>query len=388
MRPSRHTTSLLSMILGLATAAAACTGTDARSPIRGSGPTPREPITLDRGPSGATGGRVPGGGSGMTPISLDSGFFSFTGPTVPGTGSFTNAVVWDPFASDMPPFGSGGVGAMEVDVSGTHYSVADADGFVARYTDDTGTEYLILSAFSEASDGAGGWVQTNLAVFVLASDFAPHTTVALDGIDRVAIFASGPESAPEPTVFAAAITGSVTFGDGSSATGDRLAATLTADFAPAESVGPPDAPGGVPLVAGDYDLVIEPTPEVFCGDSMAGHEASFAAETLAALGTTDGAVALSLPSEDTLALTGATLGAAWGDPVVLDALASPPDTYFAAVDLAGAGPDATELAGAYLLVEGRPDSADLAHAAIGLAYVDPAADGGCDVVFHAQLRAR
>lgn len=365
--------------------AAACTHSD-REPI------PTDEITFTprgtiRGGDDAPPetGRIPGGEAGVTPVRLDTGWFALTGPAVPGTATFTSAIVWDPFVTDMPPFGSGGMGTEDVTVSGTRHVVTNADAFVMLYTDESGTEYLVLSAFSETSDGAGGWWQSNVAVFVLRSDFAPGTTVALDGIDRVAMFAAGPSSAPEPMIFAAAVTGTVTFGSGTTAVGDRIDASLAADFAPAMPTATPP-PRGTPLAAGSYDLVIDPVPDVLCGGTLAGSESSFAGESLAVVGTTDGPVTLSLPAPDAVEMTGATVGAAWGVPFTLDAVVHPPDTFVGMVHLSGTGPASTELAGAYWLVEGMPATPGLVHAAIGLAYVDPIADGGCDVVWYAELR--
>jgi len=391
MRSFRHVHALLFMtsFFTLALAVSGCGETGARSGSRG--PLgPRGPIRLDRGTPPSSGGRVPGGSGAPVPIRLDTGFFLLSGTPVPGSASLTSAMVWDPFASDMPPFGSGGTGAFDVTVDGTHYPVAGADAFVARFTDDDGDEYLVLSIFSDTPDGAGGYWESNVAVFVRASDFAPHATVALDGVDRVAIFAAGPDTAPDPTIFAAAVSGSVTFGDGTAATGGMLDATLDAEFARAEATAGPSGPTtGVPLVAGDYDLVIDPaSPEILCGGTLEGHEAAFAAVTLAPLALVGGTVSLALPSESTLTISGPAVGPAFGDPALLDAVASPPDTYMAMTDLSDTGPDGTELAGAYVIVEGMPESAALAHAAIALAYLDPVGDGGCDAVFYAELRAR
>jgi hypothetical protein len=388
MNSALITTIRLVALSALALALTGCTQRETGGRPPGGGEitfTPRGELRPD--PAMSSRGRVPGSGEGVTPVRLDTGWFALTGDPVPGTAAITNAIVWDPFASDVPPFGTGGLGDADVTVSGTRYLVHGAEAFVAQYTDEEGTTYLILSAFSERMVG-GEWWQENVAVFVLASDFSAGGVVALDGVDRVGVFAAGPQDAPEPTIFAAAVTGTVTFGAASGAAiGDRIDATIAADFAPAMPA-PMPMPGGTPLAAGVYDLVIDPASEVFCGGTMAGHEASFAAETLAVLGAHDGPATLSLPAPELLEISGGVLGAAFGDPAVLDAVANPPDTYVGIVDLMGDGPDATVRAGAYVLVDGLP--ADPAHtaAAIGIAYVDPAGDGGCDVVFHAELRAR
>jgi hypothetical protein len=201
MHRSLLTRSRFLIISVLALAAPACTQRDAGARPPGGGEitfTPRGSLRSD--PDPRTGGRVPGGAAGITPIHLETGWFELTGPAVAGTASITDAVVWDPFASDMPPFGTGGVGVADVTVSGTRYEVRGADAFVAEYTDEEGTAYLVLSAFSERMVGDEWW-QENVAVFVLASDFAPGGSVALDGRSR-GVFAAGPESLPEPSIFA------------------------------------------------------------------------------------------------------------------------------------------------------------------------------------------
>jgi len=347
--------------------------------------TPRGP--LDPDPTDRTVGRLPGGSAGAMLLSLESGWFELTGPAEPGTASLTDAPMWDPFNSEMPPFGVGG-GTLDVTVSPEHYTASDGDAFVARFTDDEGTEYLVLSVFSETLVGGEHW-QNNVAVIVPLSDFAPDGTVALDGMDRIAVFAAGPDG-PEPTVVAVAITGTVTFGEGSTEIDGHLSATVAADFAPATIAEAPGGGEGVPLVPGSYDLVINLVPEVFCGGTMSGHEDSFAGTTLDEVGAADGEVTLSLPTEGTVELAGAAMGAAFGDPVSLDAIANPPDTYVALTDLGVAtGPDSTVLAGAYWLIEGRPMAPELIHAALGLAYVaGDGSEGGCDALFYAELRAR
>jgi len=340
------------------------------------------------GPSTSTGGTLPSGFGNIVPTSLPTDFFHFTAPAVSGTATFTDAVVWDPMVSDMPPFGAGGVGTADITVGSDAFSVTDGDAMGMPWTDDAGVAYVMLSTFAEVPDGAGGYLERNVFVAVLATDFAPGAAIALDGTDRFAVFTAGPDTAPDPTVFAAAVTGTLTFGTGSFAVGDHLSATLVADFAPAESIPGPPPPAGVPLVAGAYDLVIDATPDVVCGGSMAGHEASFSAIPLSDLGASDGTLALALPTADQLSIDGAAIGTLFGAPALLDAVASPPDTFVATTDLTGTGPDGTDRAGAYVLVEGLPEVATLVHVGLGLSYVDPVADGGCDVVFHAELHAR
>lgn len=373
---------LLRSISALSICLCACTGSDGMLPPPGEITwTPRGELPEDP-PSDV--GRLPEGARMLVPTSLDTDWFAFTGPPVAGTASLSSAVVWDPFVSEAPPFGMGGLGGIDATVTGTRYAVTDGDAFVALYTDEAGVEYLVLSVFSAMPAPGGGWFQTNVAAFVLASDFAPGATVPLDGIDRIAIFAAGPDTSPEPTIFAAAITGSVTFGPGSAMVGGTMNATIAADFAPAESTVPPP-PAGTPLAAGAYDLSLDTVPEVICGGTLAGHEAAFAAETLATIGAASGRVTLAFEPDGRLSITGAAIGTAFGAPALLDAVVEPPDTFIALTDLMGAGPDASELAGAYVLVDGAPVSATDVPVAIGLAYVDPLGDGGCDALFPGSL---
>jgi hypothetical protein len=328
-------------------------------------------------------GQLPDGLGTAVPASLHTDVFITTGPAVPGTASM-DAIVWDPLESELPPFDMSAVGTFDTSVNGVAYHATDGDGVAMLYTDHDGDRHIVLTIFSDVTTSAGV-DERNVAVILNASDYAPGAVVALDGDQRMAIFAAGPDTEPDPTAFAVATAGTVTFGSsGSLALGDHVTATLEADFAPAFMI---PEPVGTPIVAGGYELALDPAAEVICGGSMAGHEAAFARITRTELGVTDGTVTLALAT-DQLSIEGVAVGTRWGTPALLDAIADPADTFVATADETGDGPDATTLAGSYVMVESLPDDATLVHATFGLSYLDPIGDGGCDVAFHAELRAR
>jgi hypothetical protein len=139
---------------------------------------------------------VPTGTSGNVPsqaFSFAPGTFNFTGPTAPGTGSVTSAPVADP-NNQSPSYGTG---AYDVTISGTHYTGA-MQSEAMSVDDRMGSTYLVFGGYNLYTDASAVERVDQLVVIVEQSDFAVGGTVALDGVDRVALFATGPTSAQDP----------------------------------------------------------------------------------------------------------------------------------------------------------------------------------------------
>ena len=99
---------------------------------------------------------------------------------MPGSASLVDAVVWDPFTSEAPPFGAGGVGAIDATVEGARYGVTDG-----AYGRDRNGQRILASLFDEAR---------KLNLFsdsdkVLALLRVEGVTVNLPGLDPMAVAA-------------------------------------------------------------------------------------------------------------------------------------------------------------------------------------------------------
>ncbi|HEY3358849.1 MAG TPA: hypothetical protein VGQ83_36710 [Polyangia bacterium] len=341
------------------------------------------------------GGRVPvAGGGALRFIAADT--FQFTGDVAAGTAAFDGAVVWDWMTRDQPA--AFGTGAFALSVGGAAYAATGAESLALVVPDDaTGQEYLLLAA--DVIDGASGAeVAQVLYVIVPVADFVPGAVVALDGIDRVALFAAGPALAEQPAVAAAAVSGLVTFGAGSLGAGGAVSASLTADFGPIDWPADPCASGCEPppttdpvngIVPGHYVLAYAAPAYVFCEGSLAGHETDFAALTLDDAGFGGGEVDVTLPSPMRVALAGAALGAAFGAAALdLDWAGDPsfPGMFVGFALRDGAGPAGTTRNVAYLFFDGASATPTLVRGGAGLDFED-GAGGYCTTAFDATLTA-
>ena len=321
----------------------------------------------------------PNGGlpeQGQVPTSVFSfgGSFTFTGPTAPGSASFVAAPISDP---DQPA--NEGTGSYNVTLDGTNFS--GALGSMAFVIDD-GTEYLVIGGY-RLYDQAPKELLEQVVVIVKASDFAPNGTVALDGIDRVALFGFGEASAEEPEVVGAAISGTVTFGAGSLAVGDTINASVQGDFGPIQ-LDPGPAPTGN-IAPGNYTASVDAISKaVYCDGTLAGQESAFAGVTAASLGLTGGAVSISGIQPDG-SITVAGPGVAGVGASTLSLTDYDGGIWAAIVDTSSPGPANTTLAGRFFVLDANTATPTTVDGSIGVGYVTASDDGSCSVVFPTSL---
>jgi hypothetical protein len=322
---------------------------------------------------------VPGGQSAAGLLFGPGSSFVPNGPTAPGTASFSNA----PYSEEPT---SAGTGAFSITIDGQLYSATAPDTFSLPLTDENGATYLGLVGMQERPGPNGTMLIDEVVVIVPESDFAPGATVAFDGNDRMAFFASGDEMADAPSVFGAALTGSVTFTAGSLAPGGTVSATVAGDFGSIDWVPPPPPPGGTGSISdGNYDLAIQGPAEVYCEGALAGQEAAFASITAASLGLTNGPVAVANNGSG-VDISGAAITSAFGaSPFALDPMG---DGLVAGItNENAAGPAGTTFVGKYLVFDGASASAMFVNGGAGAGYVNANNDGQCSVAFGATLTA-
>jgi hypothetical protein len=262
--------------------------------------TGRRPGWLDPQPAS---GEVPVGVPGIA-FSGGGGGYSWEGALAPGSGSFTDAPSWDWETSEEPSAFGGG--AYDVTVDGVRHASSAAESFSAIVDDGAGGDYLVLGAVVFEADRA-----SVLYVVTPRADFAPGAGVAIDGSERLALFATGSVDAEGPDLVAAAASGTITFGAGTLDPGGAVSASVTGEFGRiAWDDAPPDDPSDPPatVAAGTYHLAIGGAVEVQCDGTMAGQEASYAALTPADAGFVDGDVTVS----GALTIDGASLASAFG----------------------------------------------------------------------------
>ena len=322
---------------------------------------------------------------------FDSGTgFAFTGPTAVGGATFTHANVADPESAPN------GTGTLDLTVGGTHYTSSTvATGLVTGITDDDGNPYIALVAAGESDDG-GTQNLEELFVIMKQSDFAIGTPIALDGSDRIAIFEFGPATSEQPTVYAAAITGSVTLTAGSLTPGATVDATMTGDFGPIAIDGGGGGGGGggsgsgsavtSMIVPGTYTLAYAGPSEVDCFGALVGHEADFSGIALADLGLVGGSVAVTTPSTTAVDVDGSVIASTFdGTPFELDAYDGDPGVFAGVTNDTGTGPDGTVFVGKYLAVDGSSATSTFINAAAGGGYSSTDGSSGCTVSFGASL---
>jgi hypothetical protein len=206
---------------------------------------------------------------------LYAGQITLTSDTGPGTATFTGASSFDGGADPDPTLGSG---SFSLTFTSATYAQTQAQSAFVQASDDSGNAYLLLGVFAQPDASTG----QSITVAVPMNAFQAGATVTLDGQSSFAAFGAGPIDQPEPTFFAVATSGSVTFGAGSSLTG-TIDATLSATFAVAQipadpsppeprspdgGVAPPPAPS--PLAAGTYALAPSGGANTGCYGSLAG----------------------------------------------------------------------------------------------------------------------
>lgn len=332
-------------------------------------------------------GQTPDLGNG--PLFSSAGAFSTSGPVNPGTASYAAAPVID-WQSNTGPSSVGTGTWTSIQVGGSTYNSSNADAVAAIFPDGSGVDYLVLSAFTEELDPTTGvTIGTVMHVMVPASDFSIGGSVNLDGVDRLAIFARGDISLPEPQISAAAVTGTVTFSAGGLALGDLITADLAGDFAeftwPSQPQQPPPAQNN--LTPGSYTLTYDPTPNVYCDGTLAGQEPAFAAVTLASIGFTNGPVTLTAGSvAGTFEISGSPITSGYGvASLTLEGFPDAPAVVGGFVNGSGGGPNGTTFAGTYLAFDGASATPTAAGGWAGAGYMTPAQDGFCQVDFLVDL---
>jgi hypothetical protein len=308
--------------------------------------------------------------------------FTLLGTATAGTASVVNAPYWD--ANSPTPPATNGSGAFSVTVDGVAYTSAAAMSYAALQHDPTtSTDYLVFGA--QALEASSNTVN-EVFVIVLKSDFSVGGTVSLDGSNRMALFVTGPADANQPTMVAAATSGSVTFTAGGIKPTDTLSATLSADFAKTDWAPAPAGP--TKLVAGNYQLKVSGSTAmgVKCQGDLTGKEGSFTAVTPAQLGLLDGPVTLALPAAGQVSLTGPAAGPYGGSPLLLLEIDTP-DMY---ASMGGppampiTGPLGTDLGFVGLMIDGTTATASLIQGQAGAGFMDNQ-DGNCTVTFAVTL---
>ena len=306
------------------------------------------------------------------------GSFHVIGDTVPGNASFVAAPWTD--QNGQPP-ATYGTGDYNVTLSGTGYT-GSLSSMSLTFSDPQAGDYLVVGGYREYTDANNVDTVDQVVVIVKQSDFAIGATVQLDGNDRIALFGSGPATADQPTVTGAALTGTITFTDGSLMQGGTVTASVSGDFGPV-TWGDPQ-PGGGTITAGDYTLSVQDPAQVYCDGSLAGHEADFASISAASLSLGGGAVTVATPSTSQVTVAGAAIQAGFGaSPFALDDQGG--GLFAGFTNDTGSGPDGTQLAGKYFVVDSSSATTTLINAGAGAGYVTSDGSGTCTVAFDATL---
>lgn len=327
---------------------------------------------LPPNPVPAQGGELPDVGS--LPL---AGQFTFTGPTALGSASVDMAPVL-PF--DELPMSFGG-GSFDVTVDGVNFA-SDTGDSVATVLPASllGADFAHFGVYLDEDASQLG---TDVQVLVPAGDVVAGTTVALDGVERVAVFFHGDLSQPEPEIAAAAVVGTVTFTAGSVEDGATLTASVAGQFGPItfDDI----EPGS--LEPGDYLLAFLSPAIVYCDGSLVGQESAFAGVSLAQLGFGSGVVTIESVTATEVSVAGAPIQAGFGkSPLVLGGSPDvPPGVVYAEVGLIGSGPASTDKLGHYLALDSAGAGEGLAYGGAGAAYATASHDGYCAVSYGVSL---
>jgi hypothetical protein len=326
---------------------------------------------------------VPGGDQAISLLFGPGSSFVPAGPTAPGTASFVAAPVTDENDPNGPA--SPGTGGMTITIGSELFSSTSLETFSVALTDDNANPYLALVGYAERPGPAATSIVDEVIVIVPASDFAPGATIQLDGNERVALFASGPSDADQPSVYGAALTGSVTFTSGSMTVGDTITANVAGDFGAIEFLpGGGGGGGGGTITDGAYTLTVFGPSEVHCEGTLVGQEAAFASITASDLALTGGAVTLA-NGTNLVTIAGAPIASGFGA-ASLD-LDSMDGLYAGFTNENAPGPAGTTFVGKYLVVDSGSATATLINGGVGAGYTTANDDGQCTVALGASLTA-
>jgi hypothetical protein len=326
-------------------------------------------------------GLVPGGGNAPGTIAAATSF-TFTGTLAPGSASFVNSTVTDDQNNPPPSFGTGG---FDITINGTAYT-SSAQSAALMFTDPDNNGYVELASFVQSADAT---TVSAVAVIVKQSDFVVGGSVALDGVDRLALFATGLATDSQPAVVGAAVSGTVTFSSGSLVNGSAVSAAVVGDFGQIEwdgGGGGGSGGGGGAIVAGTYALAISASAQVYCDGSLVGHEAAFAGVTAASLHLDSGAVTVAVPTAASVTLDGSVIASDFGvTPLVLDSNDQPSGVFAATTSETGSGPYGTAYVGRYLAFDGGSATSTFISGSAGGGYTTADQSGTCTVAFAASL---
>jgi len=251
---------------------------------------------------------------------LQSGQIMLTGETGAGTASFTATPRWDDSRTDPTAAPSFGTGAFALTLGTNSYSSTTPQSIFDVLSDDSSaTQYLVLGLLDQSD--ASNRAQMVYAI-VKQSDFVAGADIALDGVDRYALYVGGAIDQDQPDTLAVASTGTIHIGAGSALDG-TIDATLSATFAtadvsaldPSDPSDPSSPDGGVAApapAAGSYALHFAANGEVQCDGALAGKEADFSALSLASYGFVDQTVQIAVVTGE-VDLSGTQLVTAFGD---------------------------------------------------------------------------
>ena len=385
MRPTLRATAHIVTLVAIATTG--CTESD------DSDPAGRDDLAAPIMPALETGNRYASPNIGDGFPFLGNGSFTFLGPQVPGTASATDAPVMDPYGG---PVGTIGTGAFDITIDGQNFQQNTTESIAAVFVDDsTGMPYMVVSAFHMEVNAQGQEIGTVVHIVVPEADAVPSSTVALDGNDRLALFATGDISQPMPSLAGAAVSGTVTFTNVGTAVGDLVSASIAADFGEIDwaTVGGGGGGGGGgtgQIVAGSYDLQFDTGVQIFCDGDLAGQESQFASITIADLGYVSGPATVSLPGPaDTVELDGGAVNSSFGTtPLILQGMPdAPPGMVGAMIPGSGPGPAGTTFAGTFVALDGEYASATSIPGFAGQQYMNAAQTGACGVAVMLELTA-
>jgi hypothetical protein len=306
--------------------------------------------------------------------------FTFTGPTAPGNATFTQA----PFVQLVDSSFTPGDGSFSVNINGTPSDYPSVQSRSFEWMGDNGVMYLYLDAYTGYSGPGGAPYFSGVVAVTPASDFAPGATVQLDGVDRVAMFATGPADAMDPSLVGMAVTGSVTFTSGLLDTGGTVTGAVMGDFGQVEYV---DGSNGM-IVAGSYQLKFLNESNVYCNGALIGHESEFAGIQAAGLGLTGGPVTVTVPSTTSATVAGAPITSAFGtSPLTLNLQDGSSNLFAGFASASGSGPAGTALVDKYIAFDQSVSRATYITASFGAAYASSDGQSTCSVSFGAALDA-
>ena len=320
---------------------------------------------------------------------LQSGTIMLTGETGTGTASFTATPRWDESRTDPTAGPSFGSGAFSLTLGTSSYAASAPQSIFDVLSDDTSTtQYLVLGLLDQS--GTSNRAQMIYAI-VKQSDFAPGADVALDGVDRYALYVAGALDQDRPDTLAVASIGTIHFGAASALDG-TIDATLSASFAtadvsaldPTDPADPSSPDGGVTVpapTAGSYAMHFTASGDVECDGALAGMEADFSALPLPSYGFVDQTVQITVATGE-VELSGSQLASGFGDnSLALQASSDGPGGWVAVANPTNAlaGPHGTAREASFLTIDTVASATAPYAGYAGVYFVLPDRSGSCSI---------